>query len=215
MKGDIWTPIHLKPRYVQLRGVVGDEVQQVLHLQAKKEEPLMLKLESVSIADKVAAELEETEKGCTYKLTVKNMVKGEATYSGQIKLSTNYPEKPQIVIRIAGNIRAMVEARPKALSFGRLSQERVAKASAKDRFARRPVTVVLNKGNDLKIHRVELEKSLFNTVVKELSPGRTVRIFVEPIAERLEKGVNSDSLKIHTNQKGMELLEVPVRVDIF
>jgi len=215
MKGNIWTPIHLKPRYAQLKGVVGDEIQQVVHLQAEKETPLTVKLESISVPDKVTAALEETEKGRSYKLTVKNRVKEEATYGGHIKLSTNYPEKPEVVIRISGNVRAIVEARPKGLSFGRLSQDRVAQAKTKDRFARRPVTVVLNKGNDLKVTKVELEKSLFKADVKELTPGRTVRIFVEPVSERLKKGLNVDSLKIYTNQKDVELLEVPVRIDIF
>lgn len=215
MKGNIWAPIHLKPRYVQLKGIVGDEIQQVVQLQAEKEEPLMVKLESISVPDKVTAELEETEKGRSYKLTVKNRVKGETAYSGQIQLSTNYPEKPQIVIRISGNVRATVEARPKGLNFGRLSQERMAQTTTKDRFAKRPVTVILNKGNDLKINKVELEKSLFKADVKELTSGRTVRIFVEPISEKLKKGSNIDSLKIYTNQKDLEILEVPVRIDIF
>lgn len=215
MQGNIWAPIDLKPRYVQLRGIVGDEIKQVVHVQAKKKEPLTVKLESVSVPDKVTAELEETDKGRTYKLTVKNKVKEETTYGGQITLSTNYPEKPQIVIRISGNVRATVEARPRTVSFGRLSQERVAQAKTGDRFARRPVTIVLNKGNDLKINKAELEKSLFKAVVTVLTPGRTVRVFVEPIAEKLKKGVNMDTLKIYTNQKGLEFLEVPVRIDIF
>ena len=215
MKGDIWTPIHLKPRYVRLQGIVGDDIQQVVLLQAEKEDPLTVKLESISVPDKVEAELEEMEKGRNYKLTVKNRVKGEAKYSGQIKLSTSYPEKPEIVIRISGNVRATVEARPQALSFGRLSQERVAQAKTQDRFTRRPVTVVLNTGNDLKINKVEWEKSLFKAVVKEMSPGRTVRIFVEPISQKLKKGLNIDSMKIYTNQKDVELLQVTVRIDIF
>jgi hypothetical protein len=215
MKGEVWTPIQLKPSYAQLKGTVGDEIQQVLVIQAKKEEPLNVKLESISIPEQVSAELEETEKGRSYKLTVKNKVKGEATYGGQIKLTTNYPEKPEIVIRVSGNVRPIVEARPKVLSFGRLSLERAEQSKANNRFSKRTVTVALNKGDDLKVDKVELEKSLFTAEIKEVGKGRTVQVLVEPILEKLQKGPNTDSLKIHTNQKDAEVLEVPIRIDIF
>ena len=75
MKGQIWTPIHLKPRYVRLNGTVGEEIEQVVHLRGEKEEPLKIELASISIPEKVEAELHEKEKGRSYELKVKNKVK--------------------------------------------------------------------------------------------------------------------------------------------
>ena len=74
--------------------------------------------------------------------------------------------------------------------------------------------VVLNKGNDLKVSKVELEKSLFKAELKPIQQGRMVQILVEPILEKLQKGLNEDRLKIYTNQKGYEVLEVTVSFEI-
>ena len=61
MKGKIWAPIQINPRHVHLRGTVGEKVEQVVRVQGQKEEPLMVKLASVSVADKLAVELRETD----------------------------------------------------------------------------------------------------------------------------------------------------------
>jgi len=145
---------------------------------------------------------------------IKNKVEGEATYAGQVKLTTNYPEKPELMIRVSGNVRGPLEVRPKVLSFGRMSEERLQQLKENKRFLRRPVTVVLNKGNDLKVNKVELEKSLFKAVPKPMRQGRMVQILVEPVLEKLEKGLNADRLKIFTNQKDYEVVEVPIRFEV-
>jgi hypothetical protein len=213
MKGNVWTPIQMKPRSVRLNGSLGDKIERVVHLEGKKKDPLILKLTSVSIPDKVEVQLKEVEKGRNYQLTVKNIVKEQARYRGQIKLTTNYPEKSEIVIQVSGYVRAPVEARPKVLNFGRMSKERVQQLSKGGRAMRRPVTVVSSKGN-LKIEKVELEKSLFKVVTKERQPGRVFQLMVEPILEKLKKGKNTDRLRIYTNHKDIKVLEVPIRFEI-
>jgi hypothetical protein len=82
--------------------VLGDEIEGSVHLRAEKKEPLVIKVASVSIPDKVAVELQEIEKGRRYELRVKNKVKKETTYQGHVRLTTNYTEKPEAVIRISG-----------------------------------------------------------------------------------------------------------------
>lgn len=80
---------------------------------------------------------------------------------------------------------------------------------------RRPVTVILNKGADLKINDVDVEKSLFKVVdLREMQPGRMYQIQIEAVLEKLTKGKNTDKLKIQTNQKDTGILEVPVRFEI-
>jgi hypothetical protein len=110
LKGMVWLPVRVSPRSVHLRGMEDEKIEKVVHLlRGEKEEPLIVKLDSVSIPDKVEVKLDETEKGRTYQLKVKNKVKGKATYRGILKLSTNYPERPEIVIQVTGNIRARQE----------------------------------------------------------------------------------------------------------
>jgi hypothetical protein len=214
MKGKIWAPVNLNPKYARLVGTLGEEIETVVQLRGEKEEPLTLKVASVSIPDKVAVKLNEVEKGRSYQLKIRNKVDEQTRYSGQVKLTSNYPEKPGIVIRISGDIRPTVEARPKALSFDRVSEERLEQLKKNGRSMKRPLVVVLNKGNDLKIEKTELEKSLFKVLVKPVQPGRTVLLVVEPILEKVKKGPNTDRLKIYTNQKGCEVVEVSINFEI-
>jgi hypothetical protein len=214
LKGEIWAPISLNPPYARLTGSVGDKIEQVVHLRGEKKEPLMVTLVSVSIPDKVEVQLKETEKGRSYELKVRNKVPTQGTYIGEIKLTTNYPENPEIVVRISGNIRPPLEVRPQALSFGRMSETRVEQLKKNGRSMTRSITVLLNKGNDLKIEKVESDKSLFKVVTKEVKPGRMVQLLVEPILGKLKTGPNADQLKIHTNQKQAQLLVVPISFEI-
>ena len=214
MKGKIWTPVHLNPKYARLTGILGEKIETVVHLRGEKDEPLTLEVASVSIPDKVAVELNEVEKGRNYELKIQNKVDEQTRYSGQVKLTTSYPEKSEIVIRISGNIRPAVEVRPKALSFGRMSEERLQQLKKQGRFMKRPLMVVLNKGNDLKIEKAQLEKSLFKVVIKQVQAGRTVQLMVEPILEKVKKGPNTDRLKIYTNQKDHQMLDVPISFEI-
>jgi hypothetical protein len=214
LKGKVWAPISLTPKYARLTGSVGDKIEKVVHLRGEKKEPLMVKLASVSIPDKVEVQLKEIEKGRSYELKVKNKVQTQGTYAGQVKLTTNYPEKSEIAVRISGNIRPPVEVKPKALSFGHMSEDRLQQLKKNGRSVKRSVIVLLNKGNNLKIEKVELEKLLFKVATKEVKPGRMVQLSVEPILEELKKGPNADRLKIHTNQKNTELLVVPISLEI-
>lgn len=214
MKGNIWTPIHINPRYAHLNGILGDKIERVIQLRGEKKEPLSVEIASVSIPDKVEVELREVEKGRRYEVKVRNKVNKETRYQGQVKLTTNYAEKPELVIRILVNIGAPVEVRPKVLSFGRMSDERMQELKKKGKFMRRPVMIILNKGNELKIEKVELENSLFKVVTRQMQRGRTVQLMVEPIFDKLQKGPNEDHMKIYTNHKDSKVLEVPIRFEI-
>jgi hypothetical protein len=186
MKGNVWTPIYLSPKYARLTGVLGEKTKTTIRLKSQKQEPLTLKLVSVSIPDKVDVELKETEKGRTWELRVDNKVRQQENYSGQIKLTTNYPDKPELTVRISGRIRPYVEARPKAVNFGRVPESRVQQFKTKGTQMRRPVTVILNKGADLKINNVDLEGWFFKVVdVKEIQPGRVYQIQIEALLEKL------------------------------
>jgi hypothetical protein len=215
MKGKVWIPIQVTPRRVYLQGTLGDKIEQVVDLQAKKKEPLSLELVSSPTPDKVEVKLHEIEKGRSYQLKIINKAREEGIYAGQVKLTSNYPEKPEIVIPFSGHVGAPVVVRPKELNFGRMSEEELQKLAAKNGLLSRSVMVILAKGTDLKIRKLALGKSLFKVVTNEVQPGRTVRLDIEAILEKLEKGQNTDCLKIHTNQKNHKVLEVPIRFEIF
>ena len=213
IKGEIWAPILLTPRYVNLAGIKGEKIEKVLHLKAQKSDPLTLKIESVTIPDKVTVELKEIEKGRRYDLTVRNMVKNEGKYRGKIKLISNYPERPEMTIRVSGYVRPPVSINPTLVNFGRISKQKANKLK-EDGKLKRPVTLILYKGNNLKVTKVEFEKSLFAVSVKEMQKGRMVKLTVEPILEKLVKGRNKDKMIIYTNQEESKLFNLPVYLDL-
>jgi hypothetical protein len=216
IKGNVWAPILLKPHHARLTGMLGEETKTVVQIKGQKQEPLLLTLDSVSIPEKVEVELNEKEKGRLWELVVKSKERQQANFRGQAKLKTNYSDKPELVVGITGNIRPFVEVRPKVVSFPEMSQDRVQKFKTKGQPMRRPVLVINNKSNvDFKIEKIELGSPVFSVVdLKELKQGRMYQIQIEAVWEKLSKGLNADTLIIHTNQKDSEVLEVPVRFEV-
>lgn len=215
MKGKVWVPIHLRPTYARLTGVLGENIKTVVDVRGEKEDPLVIKIGSVSIPDKVAVELSEIDKGRRYHLEIRNKVERVMSYRGQVTLTTNYPEKPQLVVKITGYIRPPVEVRPRVLRFISITEERLQLYKKEGNVIKLSIMVVFHKRNGFKIDKVELEKALFKIHIKETAAGRiqkghVVQLMVEPILEKLKKGHNTDRLKIFTNQKGQEILEVPI-----
>lgn len=219
MRGNVWVPIRISPTYARLNGILGDPIRTLVHLRGEKEEPLVVKIASVSIPDKVEVELNELEKGRRYALKIKNKVEKVTSYRGQVTLTTNYPERPQLVVRISGYIKPLVEVRPRALRFVSLTEERLQQFKKEGRLLKLTIVVVFHKRNGFKVERVELEKGLFKIHIMEGAAGRMQRghlaqLMVEPIFEKLKKGNNTDRLKIFTNLEGHEILEVPIYLTI-
>jgi len=213
LKGKVWVPIRVSPQVVHLRGVEGEPIDRLVALEAQKKDPLEVKVASVSIPDKIDVVVKEVEKGRKFQVKVKNKVDTAAMYNGSVKLSTSYPEKPEMTIRVSANIRPVLEVRPKVLNFGRMTRKRLDQLR-KGGFGVRPVTVVLNRGEGLHIDKVEVEKSLFKATTKDIRPGRVAQVLVEPVFENLKQGKNQDHLKIYTNQKSRPVVDVNVTFDI-
>jgi hypothetical protein len=215
LTGNVWAPVRINPQYAWLNGIVGDTVENVVRLRGQKKASLIVRLASVSIPDKVDVELKEVEKGRGYELKIRNKVQGEAKYAGEVKLTTNYSERREIRIKVSGNIRPPIEAKPKTVSFGRMSLEHVQMWRKNGIMIRRPVTVILNKGSDLRINKAELERALFRVVsIRPLQPGRTVQLQIEADSGKLKKGLNVDHLRIYTNQTDGQILEVPIHFEL-
>lgn len=214
--GKPWVPIHISTERVTLRGMLGEEIANTVRVKGQKEKPLELRDISVSIPNKVAVQMHKKIEDGSYLLALKNKLTKEGFYTGEVRIATNYSDQPEIRIRVMGAIMSNVHARPRVLTFNRMSEERLEQLKQPGSFIRiRPVMVYLSKGNNLKIKKVELEKSLFTVTTKELEPGKRYRLLVKPILEKLTKGQNNDLLRIHTNQEHSEILEIPVRFEIF
>lgn len=198
-----------------LTGTFDSKLEKVIVVTANKTDPLSLKIASNSIEDKLSVELKEVQKGKQYELTFKNKTKTPQLYNGEIKLTTNYKEKPEIIVPVRGNIMTYVNVSPNPVNFGKFPGARVKELLNKGNAnMKRPVMVVSNVGDDLEIKKVEVKKSFFKVESHFVTPGRLFQVTVEPIFQRLKPGINEDLLKIYTNKKGSEVVEVPIILEL-
>ncbi len=105
MTANVKVPIYLSSRYVSLFGEEGQSVTRVIDIKAELDKPLKLDPMEFNLVEKVSYTIEEIEKGRKYRIMFKSIPGPPQTYGGFLKLKTNYPEKPEITVRIRGQIR--------------------------------------------------------------------------------------------------------------
>jgi len=104
IKAFVKVPIYLSSRYVYLYGTEGQSVTRSVEIRAELDKPLTLNAREFNLSENVAYSLEEIEKGRKFLLRFKTIPGAAENYQGLLKLSTNYAEKPELVIRIRGRL---------------------------------------------------------------------------------------------------------------
>jgi hypothetical protein len=212
MKGKVRAPIYVKPRVVRLEGVEGDDIGQIISIHGEREEPLVVTISVNSIPDKIDLELKKEENN-TYELRVKNKVEKETSYLGKIKLRTNYLDKPEILLHVVGHVRSTIAVKPRVLIFNPLSEKQIHKFE-KVKKPTRSLFVFLEKGNKLIIERVDVQENLFKVDINEIEQGKRFELLIEPILEKLKKGLNTDYLKIFIRTEKPRVVFVPIRIKV-
>ena len=105
LEGVVKVPIFVSSRYVRLQGVPGARVTGSIDIRAEKEKPLSLEAVGFNLDTKATYRIEEITPGKAFKVSFTNISEANGTYLGFLKLKTNYPEKPEITIRIRGQFR--------------------------------------------------------------------------------------------------------------
>jgi len=107
VKAFVKVPIYVSPRYVRLYGKEGQSVTRVIEIRAGLDKPLTLEPGQFNLEGKVKYTIEEIEKGRRFKVRFTTIPSSSQTYRGFLKLKTNYPQKPEITIRIRGRFVKM------------------------------------------------------------------------------------------------------------
>ena len=212
VQAQIKTPISFQPLGVMLGGFVGDDIKQLVTITAHKDQPLILEPSKLSLPEKVEYELKTIEEGRAYQVVLRNISTKEDKYSGYITLKTNYPEKPEITIRFLGYVRGNLILRPETINFGRIETTRVQGQEHSKASYQRSVMVMLHRGDNLKIEKIEINQELFETQVKEIQGGKSYQIEVKLLPDRLQKGVIRETMKVYTNLKDNPVKVIPIRV---
>lgn len=105
IKAFVKVPIYLFPKWVYLKGPAGKATTKTVTVKAEMSRPLELEPAQFDLSGKVTYRVEEVQAGRVFLIHFTH-VPGEAkTYSGVLRLKTNYPEKPEISIKIRGRFK--------------------------------------------------------------------------------------------------------------
>ncbi len=97
-------PIYISTRYVYLTGTTGESITRTIKIKAEKDKPLTIEPNLFDLKDKVTYKIEEVASGKEYRIHFTTMPGAPKKFNGSLKLKTNYPEKPEITIKVRGRI---------------------------------------------------------------------------------------------------------------
>ena len=105
IKVKVKTPIYINPRSVFFNGQIGQKLQRVVEISAEEEKPLKLTPNQFDLENIVSFEIKEIEAGKKFQLIFNANLTTSGFFQGTFKLTTNYPEKPEITISIKGKVQ--------------------------------------------------------------------------------------------------------------
>ena len=97
--------ISVSPKYISLKGMADRKITKTVRVRAQEDKPLKLEPSHFNLSNKVDYRIEEVEAGREFRIHFTSIPDNVGIYRGFLKLKTNYPERPEITIRIKGKFR--------------------------------------------------------------------------------------------------------------
>ncbi|MDY6972007.1 MAG: hypothetical protein SV775_06735 [Thermodesulfobacteriota bacterium] len=104
VKAFVKVPIYVSSPKLTLHVKEDQSIAKVVEVRAELDKPLELTPVQFSLADKLTYTIKEIERGRRFEICFTSMPGPPQSYRGFLKLKTNYPEKPDITLRIRGLI---------------------------------------------------------------------------------------------------------------
>ncbi len=179
MEGSVLPLIDVKPSAMVIFHGMPDQVHEsVLDLIAG---PMPFHISSVqsNLEQKIEYKLDTVEDGKHYRLRVSNKL-NRGHYSGYIKVNTDLAQKPEVMVRVGGNIEGDFSVRPETVLIGKLS------TSLPERQGR--ITVTSNRNRQFHITKLDHDERLVSVVQHPLPDGKGYVIEVNPKLEAVPVG---------------------------
>jgi hypothetical protein len=109
IKALVKSPIYLSPKSVYLYGNEGQQISRAINVTAGLDRSLELEPVDFNLGRFVKYDIQEMEEGKLFQINFTNRTSKPQVYQGFLKLKTNYPERPEIIIHITGRIRAITK----------------------------------------------------------------------------------------------------------
>ena len=106
--GSVEKFVTIRPRRISLRGYSGDSIKALVSLIPEKKYPFKILKVSAKDGRNIKFQLEEVElsDNGAYELKVENLKQSPGRYSDTIILETDSKIRPQLSVRVYGNLRA-------------------------------------------------------------------------------------------------------------
>ena len=111
---------------------------------------------------------------------------------------------------VFGYIKGNLQLRPETINFGQIAMTSLKGQQAGKLIYRRTVMITLNRGDTLKIEKIEIDKDIFETQVQEIQESKRYQIEVTLKTDKIPKGVLNENMKVYTNLKDESIIVVPI-----
>ena len=107
ISGQVEKFVTIRPKHINLRGYTGDVIKATVSLIPEKKYPFKILKVSAKDGNNIKFELEEVELSANgaYKLKVENLKHDTGRYYDTIILETDSKIRPQLSVRVYGNLR--------------------------------------------------------------------------------------------------------------
>jgi hypothetical protein len=178
LQGVVKTLIDVRPSSsVTFRGLADQQTRKVVDLVGSK--PFRIQKVESTLEGKVAHELETMETGKGYRLKIDNLAK-QGSYAGAIKLTTDFPKKPEIYIRITGSIEGDIAVRPQTVIVGRLAARQPPREGK--------ISVVSTRGKAFRITKLTYDPRLIEVTQAPLESEPGYALEITSILENIPAG---------------------------
>ena len=204
LTGQVQPLIEVQPTSLLFRGLPEEMRSSTVALTGVSEPFKVLKVRS-TVDDDISYDLETLEEGKRYAVKVSNKRLEAGQYRGLLKIETDHPRKPQVVVRVRGYVEGGISVRPRVITVGKLFPERPVRTGQ--------FTVTSRQGEPLEIVRLTYDESLLEVNRKSLkdSDGKELLLEVVPRMERVGPGEHrKTSLSMETSTGQVREVQIHV-----
>ena len=200
--GEVVAEVTVKPRYINFRNVTRESPPKPISLEISLREGKRLKIREVSVntPSVVLQELEKTEGGARYSVSLAEKVP-TGRLTGKIFVKTNSKKSPTTQVPLYAFVQGRVKVSPQLLSFGMI---RPGEPSIRE------ITLRGTGESGFSVDKVDATGDVITTEVLPENEGELYRIRVTYDPGDKTKGRVSERLTIHLGGGEEETLEVPV-----
>ncbi len=191
MEGTVTSLIDVRPSTsIVFRGL-ADFIPETLIEFVGSSVPFHLTRVESDLDEKITQNIETVENGKFYRLRVMNKAK-RGNYRGYVKVFTDLPQKPDILITVSAFIEGEVSVKPQAILIGKLSADQPERPGK--------ITVTANRNAPFQITGLGYDERLMTVTQHPLESDAGYLIEINPKLESIQPGTRQQTtLTIETS----------------